>query len=137
MVKTAKIYVRDATGVSPLMLLLFGGQLEVYQKFGVISVDTWLKFRCSAKVATLIKHLRVNMEDMLLKKIIKPEEDVMRGRQGEALLQAINILLEDENANRPKVLVSKVDVGRSLFGIEGGKGGGGGKGLAGTFGNPS
>ena len=29
MVKTTKIYVRDATPVSPLMLLLFGGKLEV------------------------------------------------------------------------------------------------------------
>ena len=94
--QTRKLYVRDATVVSPFALLLFGGALCVFHRQGVISVDEWLKFRIAAKPATLVKHLRAQMENMLLRKIISPEDDVMSTPEGTALIQAVTTLLYNE-----------------------------------------
>ena len=96
MVKTSKIYVRDFTSVSPFSLLLFGGNLKVYHQYGVVAVDEWLKFRISAKPATLVKHLRAQMETMLLRKIIAPEDDITETSDGKALIEAVSILLAKE-----------------------------------------
>lgn len=96
MVKTSKIYVRDFTSVSPFSLLLFGGSLKVYHQYGVVAVDEWLKFRISAKPATLVKHLRAQMETMLLRKIIAPEDDITESSEGKALIEAVSVLLAKE-----------------------------------------
>ena len=100
-VKTSKIYVRDCTSVSEFALLLFGGSLKVYHTHGVVACDEWLKFRISAKPATLVKHLRAQMESMLLKKIVSPEEDVTGSKEGQALIQAVSTLLEREKRTIP------------------------------------
>mmetsp|Transcript_23131 Transcript_23131/g.28384 ORF Transcript_23131/g.28384 Transcript_23131/m.28384 type:complete len:504 (-) Transcript_23131:6-1517(-) len=96
-VKTSKIYVRDCTVVSEFALLLFGGSLKVFNAYGVAAIDDWLKFRIAAKPATLVKYLRVQMEAMLLQKIIKPDDDVTGSPKGMALIQAISVLLETED----------------------------------------
>mmetsp|Transcript_54900 Transcript_54900/g.164370 ORF Transcript_54900/g.164370 Transcript_54900/m.164370 type:complete len:713 (-) Transcript_54900:147-2285(-) len=100
-VKTSKIYVRDCTTVSEFALLLFGGNLKVFHTHGVITVDNWLKFRIAAKPATLVKHLRAQMDSMLLKKIVSPDEDVTGSPEGRALIQAISALLEKEVNAQP------------------------------------
>eukprot|EP00980_Cylindrotheca_fusiformis_P031466 scaffold26431_cov122-Cylindrotheca_fusiformis.AAC.1 len=94
MVKTSKTYVRDCTTVSPLALLLFGGKLDVYQTQGICSIDGWLKFRIDAKPATLMKYLRSQMERILLRKIVSPEEDVVGSEDGKALISSISILFQ-------------------------------------------
>lgn len=106
-IQTRKLYARDATVVSPFALLLFGGALRVYHKEGVISVDEWLKFKIAAKPATLIKHLRSQMESMLLKKILDPEDDVTLTPEAKALIKSISILLEREMVDQ------KGDAGRN------------------------
>ena len=93
---TRKLYVRDATVVSPFALLLFGGALRVFHRQGVITVDEWLKFRIAAKPATLVKHLRTQMESMLLRKIISPDDDVISTPESKALVQGISLLLYHE-----------------------------------------
>jgi HrpA-like RNA helicase len=103
-VKTSKIYVRDCTTVSPFALLLFGGSLQVYhnyaqQQTAVVTVDGWLQFRIAAKPATLVKHLRAQMESLLLQKIIAPQEDATGSKQGQALIQAVSTLLDNERAS--------------------------------------
>jgi HrpA-like RNA helicase len=134
MVKTSKTYVRDCTTVSPFALLLFGGALEVYQREGICSVDKWLKFRIAPKPATLVKHLRSQMESILLKKIVAPEEDVTGTPEGKALLQSISTLFEEETKARK---VPDQSVGETVRpfafddnnGNNGGRGGrGGGRG---------
>jgi HrpA-like RNA helicase len=92
-VKTRKMYARDCTTVSPFALVLFGGALEVYQRQGVVTVDDWLKFRILPKPATLVKHLRAQMERMLLRKIIAPEDDVTESPEAKALIASISALL--------------------------------------------
>lgn len=95
-VRTRKTYVRDTSCVSPFALVLFGGALEVYHEEGVATVDGWLKFRSTAKPATLVKHLRAQMERMLLRKIIAPEDDVTESPEAKALIEAISTLLRHE-----------------------------------------
>lgn len=101
-VKTSKIYVRDCTTVSEFALLLFGGNLKVFHTYGVMTVDNWLKFRIAAKPATLVKHLRAQMESMLLKKIVSPDEDITGSPEGKALIQAISAVLEKEVKGQPE-----------------------------------
>ena len=58
-VRTAKVYVRDATTVAPLALILFGGRLTVHHERGIISVDEKVHFHAPPpKVATLASILR-------------------------------------------------------------------------------
>lgn len=71
-VRTSKVYVRDATTVHPLPLVLFGGALTVHHEVGAISVDGQLHFRADPKTATLIKLLRSEMELAMLNKIKDP-----------------------------------------------------------------
>ena len=75
-VRTAKVYVRDATTVAPLALILFGGRLTVHHERAVISVDEKIHFRAPPKIATLAKILRGELEALLLRKIVAPHEDV-------------------------------------------------------------
>lgn len=130
-VKTSKTYVRDATPVSEFALLLFGGSLKVYHTHGVVTVDDWLKFRIAAKPATLVKHLRAQMESMLLKKIVSPEEDVTGSPEGKALIQAVSTLLEQETNEIPdgSDIVSSLKAGNDDGGrSHGGRSGKGGRG---------
>ena len=76
-IQTRKLYVRDMTVVSPFALLLFGGTLQVYHTDGIVTIDTWLRFRTSRVAATLIKYLRSEMETMLLQKIVTPGQDLL------------------------------------------------------------
>ena len=75
-VRTAKVYVRDATTVAPLALILFGGRLTVHHERGIISVDEKVHFRAPPKVATLASILRSELEALLLRKIVTPDAHV-------------------------------------------------------------
>lgn len=94
--QTRKLYVRDATVVSPFALLLFGGALNVYHENGVVTVDDWLKFRLARTPATLVKYLRAQMERMLLQKIVAPEDDVSTTPAAKAVIESISTLLQHE-----------------------------------------
>jgi uncharacterized membrane protein YgcG len=95
-VKTTKMYIRDCTTVSPFALVLFGGALRVYPDQGVASVDNWLKFRIGPKPATLVKFLRSQMENMLLQKIIDPQNTASDHPEGKALVESVSTLLRIE-----------------------------------------
>ncbi|KAL3807673.1 hypothetical protein ACHAXA_000319, partial [Cyclostephanos tholiformis] len=96
--KTSKVYIRDLTAVSKFTILLFGGDLKVYQTHGVVAVDEWLKFRVSAKPATLIKHLRAQLEALLLEKIMDPSIDISESQKGRAVIASVSSLLKFESA---------------------------------------
>ncbi|KAL3944482.1 MAG: hypothetical protein SGBAC_001459 [Bacillariaceae sp.] len=103
MVRTTKTYVRDCTTVSVMALLLFGGKLEVHQAHGICSIDGWLKFQIEAKPATLVKYLRSQMERILLKKIVSPEEDVVGTEDSKALIRSISLLFERETEEKASI----------------------------------
>jgi len=145
-VKTSKIYVRDFTTVSEFALLLFGGSLKVHHQYGVVAVDEWLKFRIAAKPATLVKYLRTQTEIMLLRKIVRPEDDITESPEGKALIEAVSTLLATEiggaiegpdrsAADIVRPWTGNPDGGRNYSGGRaGGRGGRGGRGTRGRGG---
>ena len=94
MVKTSQVYVRDCSTVSPYILLLFGGQLDVHHQEMLITVDRWLAFNAPPKVAVLVKLLRREMETLLRRKIQDPEHNM--ARTGSRLVHAISQLLQSD-----------------------------------------
>ena len=91
MVKTSQVYVRDCSTVSPYILLLFGGQLDVHHQEMLITVDRWLAFNAPPKVAVLVKLLRREMET-LLRRRFKILSNM--ARTGSRLVHAISQLLQ-------------------------------------------
>jgi hypothetical protein len=137
-IKTSKLYVRDCTLVSPVALVLFGGAIEIYHKQNVITVDEWLRFRMPVQHATLLKHLRVQMEKVLLQKIVAPDEDVVDSATGKALINSVSLLLGQEKLPTP--LNDGSEIVRPWYGSENsgdygargrGRGGGRGRGRSG------
>ena len=76
MVKTSKPFLRDATECSAYALLLFGGNLEVEARNGVIIVDGWVKLSANARIGALIRGLRSKMDDLLSEKIKDPHLEI-------------------------------------------------------------
>ena len=96
MVKTAKVYIRDATTISPYALLLFGGAIKVQHRLGKITVDGWLGLDAAPKTAVLVKQLREHLDRMLLRKIDAPSEAMSDLDQ--RVVSSIALLLETEPA---------------------------------------
>ena len=88
-VQTSKIFLRDATMVSPYSVLFFGGKLGTDPLGGTISVDGWLKFRAPGRVAVLIGLLRRAVDAVLDKKIDEPGLRIEREPAIAALLQLL------------------------------------------------
>ena len=82
-------------------MLLFGGNLKVHHTQNVVTIDNWINFRIGAKPATLVKHLRAQMETLLLKKIVSPDLDVTGSLEGKALIEAVSTLVEKEVKEAP------------------------------------
>ena len=98
LVRTTKVYARDATTVSPLQMLLFGGRVSVHHERQLVSLDGHHHFRAAAKVATLVKLLRARIEQLLLDKIRRPTDDVTGSRMGRRLVAAVRAVLEAESS---------------------------------------
>jgi len=115
-VKTSKIYVRDCTPVGEFALLLFGGSLTLFHEKGVVSIDNWILFRINAKLASILKHLRACMENLLLKKIVSPDEDVTGSPEGRALIKAVSVLLETETNKANAIRNDGAEIVRPWYG---------------------
>lgn len=68
-VRTSRTFLRDCTVVSPMALLLFGGELAVVHEGGYALVDNWIRIRSSAPTAVLVKQLRATLDALLEKKV--------------------------------------------------------------------
>jgi HrpA-like RNA helicase len=94
-VKTSKVYLRDCSSIGAYPMLLFGGQLRVWHREKMITVDDWLAFRfTNRRIPVLVRLLREGLDEILRVKIINPEEDVTE--VGEKCLSAIATLLKSE-----------------------------------------
>jgi hypothetical protein len=106
MVLTSKLYIRDGTTVNPFAVVLFGGALRVYNHWSsdpkspgyisVVTVDEWLRFRMASRPATMVKHVREQMEARLFQRIIAPTEMSHSEEQMQPLIDAIGLLLQQD-----------------------------------------
>lgn len=88
-VKTSAVFVRDSTMVPPYALLLFGGKLDVRHASNKIVIDGWMYFDAASVVGVVILELRRALEELLARKIERPEIDVSSSK----LIDAITKLL--------------------------------------------
>ena len=92
--KTAQVYLRDTTPVSPYALMLFGGRLRGKGAGGgrVLSVDDWIQFRVPGGVEKLVTGIRVQLDSLLTQKIENP--DLELSDAGKGVLEAVVALLD-------------------------------------------
>ena len=91
-----KTHVRDVTAVSPLALLLFGGDVEVHHDHGTVTIDGHrdLTIEAPGRVAVLVRELRGRLDVLLRDKIAQPSLDIA----SHPVLGAIVNLLTTERA---------------------------------------
>ncbi len=94
-VKTTKVYLRDATVISPYPLLLFGGQINVLHEKQLIELDQWIQFRAHPKIGVLMKQLRRELDKLLLMKIENPQVNL--SDMGQNVIDTIATLLATEH----------------------------------------
>ena len=98
-VKTTRVYIRDATPVSPYALILFGGgKMEV--KVGpttrgsdesFLRLDGWLSFKCPRRDHLLVMTLRKELDGILKHKVANPKEDFTEA--GAGIIDAVKAIL--------------------------------------------
>ena len=71
-----KTYVQDVSAVSPLALLLFGGQVDVHHDKGTVTIDGQVTFEAPGRVAVPVRELRANLDKLLTEKIATPSLDI-------------------------------------------------------------
>eukprot|EP00052_Salpingoeca_macrocollata_P022794 m.199119 g.199119 ORF g.199119 m.199119 type:complete len:428 (+) comp21894_c0_seq1:135-1418(+) len=96
-VKSSKVFLYDATMISPLPLLLFGHHVERHEDQGQagVAVDGWIVFRCAGQVVDLVQQLRRQLESLLDQKIRNPKLPLSEA--GHKLTQATISLLSEED----------------------------------------
>jgi hypothetical protein len=96
-VKTTRVYIRDATPVSPYALILFGGgRMEVENQTGsnesVFRLDGWLGFKCPRRDHLLVMELRGLLDGILRHKVENPKLDFTEDAEG--IIDAVKAILE-------------------------------------------
>lgn len=76
MIRTSKPFLRDVSECSAYALLLFGGEMEVRAKEGVVVIDDWVKLEAKARIGSLIGGLREKIDELLAKKIEDPSVEL-------------------------------------------------------------
>lgn len=114
-VKTARLFLRDVTAVSPLSLLLFGGPLTVLHAEGAVLVGAGpglgpgVRVACRAQTAVLVKQLRAALDRQLEQRFCGGGGG--RGREGQgggggagglgdAVVAAVRQMLREEDEQR-------------------------------------
>jgi len=95
-VKTSKVYLRDATMITPYSLLLFGGNIKVDHTMGQVVVDDWISFNIPAQHAVLIHQLRLQIDKLLQRKITEPQYDALNCDQSNKIVEAVSQLMLSE-----------------------------------------
>jgi hypothetical protein len=96
-VKTTRVYIRDATPVSPYALILFGGgrmEVEDCSRGGnesVLRLDGWLGFKCPRKDHLLVMELREVLDGILRHKVENPKQDFTE--EAEGIIDAVKAIL--------------------------------------------
>lgn len=95
--KSGNILLRDGTGVTDTMLLLFGGKLYMSEKVGHLHMqEGWLEFGMHAPLAETILTLRRELDNVVYQKMENPKLDILQDNK--RLLSAILDLLHGDKS---------------------------------------
>ena len=142
-VKTTRVYIRDATPVSPYALILFGGgRMEVEacprgSTESVLRLDGWLGFKCPRRDHLLVMELREVLDGILKHKVENPKIDF--SEEGAGIIDAVKAILTmdaDGKAMAPERVPTRSGGGDGNN-RSGGRGGGKGRGKGGGGGGRS
>lgn len=92
-VKYSKVFLRDTTLISPLSMLLFGGDIDVQHRERLISLDGWIYFQAPVRIGVIFKHLRKLMDSLLERKLANPKMNL----EDEKTIQIITELIKSES----------------------------------------
>ncbi|XP_051972573.1 ATP-dependent RNA helicase DHX29-like [Xyrauchen texanus] len=92
-VKYSKVYLRDTTLISPLSMLLFGGDIDVQHRERLISLDGWIYFQAPVRIGVIFKHLRKLIDSLLERKLANPKMNL----EDEKTIHIITELIKSEN----------------------------------------
>ncbi|GMH71901.1 hypothetical protein TL16_g05777 [Triparma laevis f. inornata] len=128
-VKTTRIFMRDATPVSPHALVLFGGgslkiatDKQSANRFDIVlRLDDFVGLSCPKNAYELMLELRGELDKILTNKIENPKSDFSAGAMG--LIEAVNMLLSDSKEVETTTGGDKIT---SRYGQYGGYGNSGG-----------
>ncbi|GLI66501.1 hypothetical protein VaNZ11_010328 [Volvox africanus] len=115
-VKTARLYLRDVTAISPLSMMLFGGPLTVLHAEGAVLVGSGsgsgsgvaqsvLRIACRAQTAVLVKQLRGALERLLERRFVGSSGNGGGGDGGgsqvaETVVGIVRQMLREEDEQR-------------------------------------
>ena len=138
-VKTTRVYIRDATPVSPYALILFGGGRMIVESCptgineSVLRLDGWLGFKCPRRDHLLVMELREVLDAILKHKVENPKANFTEESAG--IIDAVKAILtmdEDGKVMVPEKRIEKAydllnqrnrgDANRRGGGKSGGKG---------------
>eukprot|EP00300_Choanocystis_sp_HF-7_P012504 c17918_g1_i2.p1 GENE.c17918_g1_i2~~c17918_g1_i2.p1 ORF type:complete len:1219 (-),score=289.44 c17918_g1_i2:58-3714(-) len=91
--RTKRLCVHDATSISPLTLMLFGGSFEILPSEGKVQIDGWIEISIPAKNAALLKGLRQELDRTLQQKVTNPHEPLAESA-GKLVDTVANLLLQ-------------------------------------------
>ncbi|KAH8604878.1 Helicase conserved C terminal domain [Trypanosoma vivax] len=104
-VKTSTTFLREVSMVTPLQVIFFGGgRLEYLPKFGELVIDDTTAFRCQSEDATLLKHLKDQLDSALRQKINDPSKTWES--TSSVVVRAILKLLKDESSSAQRFVIS-------------------------------
>ncbi|XP_056592999.1 ATP-dependent RNA helicase DHX29 isoform X2 [Triplophysa dalaica] len=92
-VKYSKVFLRETTLISPLSMLLFGGDIDVQHRERLVSLDGWIYFQAPVRVGVIFKHLRKLIDSLLERKLANPEMNL----EDEKTIQMIIELIKSDN----------------------------------------
>ena len=113
MVQTTRIFIRDATPVSPYALLLFGGgRIDVEacprgSHENVLRLDGWIGFKCQRKDHLLVMELRQVLDGILRHKVENPKKDFTE--EAEGIIDAVKALLTMDEDGKVMMAPEKQD----------------------------
>ena len=93
--QTAKLYLRDVCLVSPMALLLFGGELSVQHEKQTIVIDGHITLAAPARVAVLVRETRTELQKLMARKIAEPAFDM----NASSVLEVVIKLLTSDGAD--------------------------------------
>ncbi|KAG6543957.1 hypothetical protein Mapa_014581 [Marchantia paleacea] len=106
-VKTSSVNIRDSTGISDSILLLFGGEVRKgYEPGHLLMQDGFLEFFMDRDLATMILMLRVELDELVQRKLEDPEMDIHT--EGYNLIEAILELLHGDECQGKFVYGRKI-----------------------------
>ncbi|TRY65278.1 hypothetical protein DNTS_015441 [Danionella cerebrum] len=92
-VKYSRVFVKDTTLISPLSLLLFGGEIDVQHRERLVSLDGWICFQAPVRIGVIFKHLRKLIDSLLERKLAEPKMNL----EDEKTIHIITELIKSES----------------------------------------